>query len=111
MAGISPAEVDVAEIYDCFTFAVPLQLEDYGFCGPGEGGAFVESRTLPVNTHGGFLSEGYVHGLEPRMPKRCRQLRGDADRARCRSPRSRSATGAPGYVGGATSALLLRRAA
>ena len=69
MAGLGPPNVDVAEIYDCFTYSVIVQLEDYGFCAKGEGGPFAASGatriggTIPVNTHGGFLSEGYVHGI------------------------------------------------
>ncbi len=115
MAGMTPADVDVAEIYDCFTFAVPLQLEDYGFCPAGEGGGFVADGNtapggrLPVNTHGGFLSEGYVHGLN-HVCEAVSQLRGDAGERQVPNAEVALSTGAPGYVGGATSALLLRRA-
>lgn len=69
MAGITPAAVDVAEIYDCFTYIVMVTLEDYGFCKKGEGGAFVSSGalsldgSLPTNTSGGQLSEGHVEGM------------------------------------------------
>lgn len=65
MAGVCPADIDVAEIYDSFTITVLLNLEDLGFCAKGEGGAFVEGgRTapggpLPVNTQGGGLA--YTH--------------------------------------------------
>ena len=68
-AGVGPADVDVAEIYDCFTYSVIMQLEGFGFCKEGEGGAFVQDwridrgGELPVNTHGGLLSEAYIHGL------------------------------------------------
>ncbi len=68
MAGITPAEVDVGAIYDAFSFIVPLQLEDLGFCQKGEGGAFVEEGNirlggrLPCNTSGGLLSEAYLQG-------------------------------------------------
>jgi len=57
MAGITPRDVDMCAIYDAFSFVVPLQLEDLGFCGKGEGGAFVEDGRiglggeLPINTH------------------------------------------------------------
>ena len=63
-AGVSPSEVDLAQIYDCYTSAVLIELEDAGFCAKGEGGAFVESHDLafdgdfPLNTGGGMLSFG-----------------------------------------------------
>jgi acetyl-CoA acetyltransferase len=68
-AGISTADVDFAEIYDCFTSVVLMGLEGLGFCGRGEAGDFVRSGatgldgSLPVNTHGGLLAEGYLHGM------------------------------------------------
>ena len=70
MAGSGPTDVDVALLYDHFSPMVILQLEDYGFCGIGEGGDFVAdgnirwpSGSLPVNTHGGNLSEAYIIGM------------------------------------------------
>ena len=69
-AGLGPADVDVAQIYDHFTGSVLMQLEDFGFCARGEGGPFVDSGalswdggSLPTNTSGGCLSEAYMHGL------------------------------------------------
>ncbi|MBH1962813.1 MAG: hypothetical protein I8H77_00690 [Comamonadaceae bacterium] len=68
-AGINANDVQFAEIYDCFTSVVLMGLEGMGFCDRGEAGAFVASGAtaidgrLPVNTHGGLLSEGYLHGM------------------------------------------------
>ena len=83
-AGIGPADVDVAQIYDHFTGLVLLSLEDFGFCGRGEGGPFAASGalawpdgTLPTNTHGGSLSEAYIHGLN-HVVEGVRQLRGES---------------------------------
>jgi acetyl-CoA acetyltransferase len=69
MAGLGPDDVDTAQIYDCFTYMVLTQLEDYGFCKKGEGGDFVASGALrmggrlPTNTSGGQLSEAHVEGM------------------------------------------------
>jgi len=81
-AGLTPADVDVAMIFDHFTMAVPLSLEQYGFCGLGEGGPMIESGatrwpdgSLPVNTHGGSNGEAFIHGVN-HILEAVRQLRG-----------------------------------
>lgn len=69
MAGCTPAEIDVAGVYDCFTGTVIMMLEDLGFCPKGEGGGFVDDRqityggAIPCNTHGGLLS--FAHSGMP----------------------------------------------
>ena len=112
-AGIGPAEVDVALLYDHFSPMVLLQLEDYGFCGVGEGGPFVADGNirwpggaLPVNTHGGNLSEAYIIGMTHVM-EAVEQLRGTAVNQVARAEVA-LATGGPASI--PTSALLLRRA-
>ena len=86
MAGLAPKDMDFAQLYDCFTPTVLLELEDLGFCDKGEGGAYVESGaielggSLPVNTHGGLLS--HCHPGNPgsmfALTETVTQLRGQA---------------------------------
>jgi acetyl-CoA acetyltransferase len=81
-AGLGLDDVDFAEIYDCFTLSIILQLESLGFCKPGEGGSFVAGGrtgpggTLPVNTHGGHLSHAYIPGIT-HVVEAVRQIRGE----------------------------------
>ena len=84
MAGMTAADVDVALIYDHFSPMVIMQLEDYGFCGIGEGGPFVAdgnirygTGSIPVNTHGGNLSEAYIIGMT-HVKEAVEQMRGTA---------------------------------
>jgi acetyl-CoA acetyltransferase len=84
MAGMTAADVDVALIYDHFSPMVIMQLEDYGFCGIGEGGPFVAdgnirygTGSIPVNTHGGNLSEAYIIGMT-HVKEGVEQIRGTA---------------------------------
>jgi acetyl-CoA acetyltransferase len=83
-AGLRPQDVDVAELYDHFSPMVLMQLEDYGFCPVGESGNYVaegnirlSSGKLPVNTHGGNLSEAYIIGMT-HVKEAAEQLRGTA---------------------------------
>ena len=81
-AGVELKDIDVAELYDCFTAEVLFQLEDYGWCAKGEGGAFVESGaigpggSIPVNTGGGQLSGFYLFDYTG-LAEGVRQLRGE----------------------------------
>jgi len=84
MAGVTPKDIDVALLYDHFSPMVIMQLEDYGFCPIGEGGRFVEdgnirygTGSIPVNTHGGNLSEAYIIGMT-HIREAVEQLRGTA---------------------------------
>jgi acetyl-CoA acetyltransferase len=83
-AGVGPDDIDVALLYDHFTPMVIMQLEDYGFCEIGEGGDFVADGNIrwpggriPVNTHGGNLSEAYLIGMT-HIREAVEQLRGTA---------------------------------
>jgi len=84
MAGLTPKDVQVAEIYDSFTYTVLLTLEDLGFCKKGEGGQFVSGQrtapggSFPMNTHGGGLSYSHpgMYGIFA-IVEGVRQLRGD----------------------------------
>jgi acetyl-CoA acetyltransferase len=82
-SGLAPSVMDLAIIYDHFSFAVLMQLEALGFCRPGEAAAYVRSGAigrdgeLPVNTNGGQLGEAYIHGFNG-IAEAVRQLRGTA---------------------------------
>jgi len=81
MAGLAPSDIDVAQIYDCFTITALMTLEDYGFCKPGQGAGFVADGRielggdLPINTAGGLLSETGMPGMQLTL-EAVRQLRG-----------------------------------
>ncbi len=130
-AGLGPEDVDVTGSYDAFTFTTMLQLEEFGFCKKGEGGAYVSSGSIelggqrPNNTSGGHLCEGYTHGMSM-VIENVRQLRGTVDdycpRAadgghtydyspgRCRQVKDAEITMNLGWAMPATgSALILRR--
>lgn len=80
-AGLTASDVDVAQLYDCFTITVYLQLADYGFCDRMDTSAFIRDGALdldgqiPINTAGGQLSEAYIHGMN-HILEGVRQVRG-----------------------------------
>jgi acetyl-CoA acetyltransferase len=82
-SGLGPRDVQTAVIYDHFTPFVLVQLEEFGFCGPGEARDFVADGNielggeLPLNTHGGQLGEAYIHGMNG-VAEAVRQVRGAA---------------------------------
>ncbi|MFJ2771937.1 thiolase C-terminal domain-containing protein [Streptomyces sp. NPDC087300] len=92
-AGVRPADIDIAQIYDAFTYMTMVTLEDLGFCAKGEGGAFVEKGRLlrdgdlPTNTDGGGLSAQHpgMRGLFL-LVEAVRQLRGESGEAQVRRP-------------------------
>lgn len=109
-AGIGPDEIDCVQLYDAFSPLVPISLEAYGFCKPGEGGPMAadgalraRGGSLPCNTAGGSLSEAYVHGMNL-IIEGVRQIRGESVNQldRCETVMVSSGNGVP------TSALVLR---
>ncbi|MEV7568184.1 lipid-transfer protein [Streptomyces tanashiensis] len=74
-SGLAPSDIDVGILYDHFTPFVLMQLEEFGFCAPGEAADFVAADALPLNTHGGQLGEAYLHGMNG-IAEAVRQIRG-----------------------------------
>jgi acetyl-CoA C-acetyltransferase len=89
MAGLTPQDIDVAEVHDCFTISEILAYEDLGFAKPGEGAKLIENKEtyvdgrIPVNVDGGLLSKGHPVGATggSQMRTIVRQLRGEATEA------------------------------
>jgi acetyl-CoA acetyltransferase len=81
--GLGPSDMDAVLVYDSFSCHIPVALEGFGFCGIGESGAFMRETgigpggKLPINTHGGHLSESYMQGWAHQI-EAVRQLRGEA---------------------------------
>ena len=113
-AGLRPADVDVAQIYDSFTITAMIQLEEIGFCGKGEGGDFVSNGrielggALPINTHGGLLSCAHpgVPGGLLHMVEAVRQLRGTAGPRQVHGARVALSTNASAVASNFSMALL-----
>jgi acetyl-CoA acetyltransferase len=105
-AGLGPSDMDIALMYDCFTYTVMATFEDFGFCGKGEvGDYFREGRAtyggdVVVNPHGGLLSEGYLHGLNHHF-EAVLQLRGDAGERQVPGAETALVTAGAGPFGGA----------
>jgi acetyl-CoA acetyltransferase len=115
IAGITPADVDVLEPYDSFTITVLMALEDLGFCGKGEGGAFVEGGrlapggALPALTSGGGLSYNHPGALGLLLlVEAVRQLRGEADQRQVPNARIGVAHGVGGLFSTAGTVVLAR---
>jgi acetyl-CoA acetyltransferase len=111
-AGIGPDDIDFAEFYDCFTYTVLSQLEGYGFVEPGgvpaklADDAFARHGDLPVNTHGGLLSEAYIHSVN-HLYEAVEQIRGDAGDRQVARHDTALVTSQLGYLSGYSSALIV----
>jgi acetyl-CoA acetyltransferase len=112
-SGVGPSDVDFAELYDCFTFTLLAQIEGYGLAEAGgvpdmlKDGAFDRSGgSMPVNTHGGLLSEGYLHGFN-HVYEAVEQIRGDAAHRQVADHDVALVAGQLGYISAYSSALVL----
>jgi acetyl-CoA acetyltransferase len=112
-AGVKPADIDVAQLYDSFTITVLMILEGLGFCGRGEGGPFAASGalrlggSLPINTDGGGLSACHsgMRGMHL-LVEAVRQLRGECGPAQVPDAKIALACGSGGWLSGHALAIL-----
>ena len=112
MAGVTPADIDVVQLYDAFTINTILLLEDLGFCKKGEGGAFVSNGNiapggkLPVNTNGGGLSCVHpgMYGIFL-MIEAVQQLRGDCGARQIKQAKLAVCNGNGGYLSSQVTAV------
>jgi acetyl-CoA C-acetyltransferase len=106
-AGLQPADIDVVQVYDSFTITVLLTLESLGFCGRGEGGAFIESGSLAFNTDGGGLSSNHPgrRGVFT-VIEGVRQLRGTSPGVQLQDPKTCLVSGTGGSLS-ATATMIL----
>jgi len=112
MAGVTPADIDVVELYDAFTINTILFLEDMGFCEKGEGGAFVSNGniapggSLPVNTNGGGLSCVHpgMYGMFL-MIEAVQQLRGECGERQVDNAKLAACNGSGGFLASQVSAI------
>ena len=113
--GLGPEAIDLALLYDSFTYTVLVQLEDYGFCGKGEAADFLASGairrdgTIPVNTHGGLLSQGHANGVF-HICEAVRQLRQEAGERNLERAGRALVTGAGGIFMATHAVAMLERA-
>ena len=113
MADLGPASIDVALLYDDTTYGVLVQLEDFGFCAKGEGGDFAAAGhlgpqgALPVNTHGGNLSQAHLDGML-HVVEGVRQLRGAAGQRQVDGAATALVSGLGGAFAVSTAAILGR---
>jgi acetyl-CoA acetyltransferase len=105
-AGMKPADIDLLQLYDGYSFLLPAQLEDFGYCAAGEvrdmirGDRLGIAGDLPTNVNGGLLSEGYVHGLN-NVVEAVEQLQGKGGERQVKNASAALCTGFGGSFGSA----------
>jgi acetyl-CoA acetyltransferase len=111
-SGLGPSDIDFAELYDCFTYTLLAQIEGYSFAELGgvpdmlRDGAFDRTGRLPVNTHGGLLSEGYLQGFN-HVYEAVQQIRGEAEHRQLERHDTALVAGQLGYISAYSAALVL----